>query len=462
MDEVQIVEIGRLFLCGGDSYTILMASDGSPIRDAYYLGPCIQEFAFRLLGAKGPRITSLLGAIAAALFFWVWLRRTATFSHSISLLLALIALTTPMMFQCVILGRADNLAIACAFAILIILGPPHQERSTIRLAIAGFLAALSVFIWPSSMMFAPLYPVFCFNFDQKREFVIFCLAGIVSIPVLLIPDYSILTAVLGTLTSHLNSCAPPPFYRITFALMAIAREIARAPLLLGFAFIGLIIWMRQRRFMSLLAFAAALTLGVATMLYSFRFVYLTPYFLFMLADAASELKTKAPSLNRTLLGLTCAYGILTGPIGHLLTAHTTLPENLKEELAECVGTGPIRVLSPDYATYYIGRELGWRQFAFACPSDYNDPHNLQSCLAKADAIIQYEWDPYQPIQQSCTPFGYACKFLLNTARKEKDSPNKSWFARFGAENAHPWRQCFDPPGFHKIKTLGQIQVFLKD
>lgn len=462
MDEVHIVEIGRLCLCGGDPYTILMAPDGSPAMSIYYVGPCIQEFAFRLLGATGPRITSLIGAFLSAIFFYTWLRKTTTFSRGIRFLLSLIALTVPMMFQCIIMGRADNLAIACAFAILALLGSPREARSVIRLVSAGFLTALSIFIWPSAMMFAPLYPVFCFNLQRKREFTVFGLSAILSLPLLLIPVYPIWEIVTRTLTNHIDSCSTPISYLIQFAGMTFVRETARAPILMLFAVLGLSVWVKRRRYMALLAFATSLILGSSTLLYSFRFVYLTPFFLLMIVDAASEFEKSALRFNRILLALACAYGILTGPIGHMLTPHETLPANIKEELAACVGKGPVKVFSPDYATYYIGRELGWRQFAYARAGSCSDPDKLRSCLDKADAVVLYDWDPYQPIQQSCTPFGYASKFLLNAARREKDFKNKSWFAKYGSKAVILWRNPCDLPGFHEVKKIGPIQVYLKD
>lgn len=462
MDEVHIVEIGRLCLCGGDPYTILMAADGSPAMSIYYVGPCIQEFAFRLLGAAGPRITSLFGAFLSAFFFWTWLRTTSAFGRNIRLLLSLIALTVPVMFQCIVMGRADNLAVACAFAILALLGSPCKERSVLRLGAAGFLAALSVFIWPSALMLAPLYPAFCFNLQRKREFTVFCLSGLLSLPILLIPVYPVMGIVLNTLSHHVDPNTVTPAAVAMGAAMAIIKEIGRAPLLLLFAALGCMIWIRRRRFMATLAFAAAFALGCMTGLYTFRFVYLMPYLLLMIADAAATLANSLPRLNRTLLGLTCAYGFLTGPIGHLLTPHEALSPNLKAELANSVGTGPIKVFSPDYATYYIGRELGWNQFAHAKPSTYTDPQRLRSCLAKADAVVLYDWDPYQPIQQSCTPYGYFSKYVLAAAKRERDSPNKSWFARFGSQYANPWRGPVALPGFHKARDIGRIQVYRRD
>lgn len=462
MDEVHIVEIGRLCLCGGDPYTILMAPDGSPAMSIYYVGPCIQEFAFRLLGAAGPRITSLIGAFLSAFFFWIWLRKTSSFSCGIRLLLSLIALTVPVMFQCIIMGRADNLAIACAFAILALLGSPREERSAFRLAAAGFLAALSVFIWPSSMMFAPLYPVFCFNRHRKLEFAVFCLSGLLSLPILLIPVYPVMGIVLNTLSHHVDPNTLTPAAIAMGAATAMVKEIGRGPLLPAFAAIGFAIWIHQRRFMATLAFTAAFILGCLTGLYTFRFVYLTPFLLLMIADAAASLESSAPRLNRILLGLTCTYGFLTGPIGHLLTPHEVLPQKLKTELADSVGTGPIKVFSPDYATYYIGRELGWRQFAYARKGSCSNPDKLRSCLDKADAVVLYDWDPYQTIQESCTPYGYFSKYVLAAARREKDSPNKSWFARFGSQYANPWRAPFVPAGFHEARRIGPILVYLRN
>lgn len=462
MDEVHIVEIGRLCLCGGDPYTILMAPDGSPAMSIYYVGPCIQEFAFRILGAAGPRITSLIGAFLSAFFFWTWLRKSSAFSRSIPLPLSLIALTVPVMFQCVIMGRADNLAVACAVAILALLGSPREERSAPRLVAAGFLTALSVFIWPSALMFAPLYPAFCFDLRRKREFAVFCLAGLLSLPVLLIPVYPVMDIVLNTLSHHVDPNTVTPAAIAMGTVVAIIKEIGRAPLLMGFAAIGFACWIRQRRFMAVTAFATAFTLGCMTGLYTFRFVYLTPYLLLMTADAAAALEKSLPRLNRILLGLTCAYGFLTGPIGHLLTPHVILPPNLKTKLADCIGTGPIRVFSPDYATYYIGRELGWHQFAYARPGSCSDPDKLRSCLDRADAVVLYDWDPYQSIQESCTPYGYFSKYILDAAKREKDSPNKSWPAQFGSQYANPWRSPFIPTGFHEAGRFGPIRVYLKN
>ena len=35
------------------------------------------------------------------------------------------------------------------------------------------------------------------------------------------------------------------------------------------------------------------------------------------------------------------------------------------------------------------------------------------------AIVLRDWDPYETIQQSCTPYGFRCHYVLNAARREK-------------------------------------------
>ncbi|MFX7845243.1 hypothetical protein ABTK14_23590, partial [Acinetobacter baumannii] len=81
---------------------------------------------------------------------------------------------------------------------------------------------------------------------------------------------------------------------------------------------------------AILAFLSAVIAAETSSLYTFRFVYLMPYALLMCIDAAEALERAKPRLNATCLWLLVAYGVLTGPVGHLITPHKRLPDNLKE------------------------------------------------------------------------------------------------------------------------------------
>lgn len=459
-DEVCIVEYGRQFLTGGTPDSIIQLVDGPSNQTMTYVGCCLQEILFRLFGQTGVRISPFVGLAALWFCFRTWLRKTSSLSRPAREALALVAAFLPIFFQSAILTRVDSWSVASIFAALAILGKPDKPRQTFKLASASFFAALSVFIWPTCAMLAPIYPAFCFDLNRKREFLLFCLFGIASVAVLLLPALPILVQALDFTSSYLANRTSHVF---SFADIAfnLARETARDPLTMAFAAFGFLVWIKKARYMAILAFLSAVIAAETSSLYTFRFVYLMPYALLMCIDAAEALERAKPRLNATCLWLLVAYGVLTGPVGHLITPHKRLPDNLKEKLAQIVGTGSKRIYAPDYAAYYIGRELGWRQFAYHDNLANGRPAVLRNELEKADAIVLRDWDPYETIQQSCTPYGFLCHYMLNAARREKGSPNKSFAARYGEQFANPWRQPFDLSGFHEVSTLGPIKVFLR-
>ena len=70
MDEVHIVEMGRLFIDGDDaSGSILTQADGAVVPPIYYIGPCLQELSFRLFGFGGVRLSPMLGLVLASILF---------------------------------------------------------------------------------------------------------------------------------------------------------------------------------------------------------------------------------------------------------------------------------------------------------------------------------------------------------------------------------------------------------
>ena len=459
-DEVCIVEFGRQFLTGGTPDSIMQIPDGTINQALLYIGPCLQEIFFRLFGLYGVRISPILGILAVGLAFNGWLRKTSALRRSTILALTMIATFVPALFQSVVLTRVDPWAVACVFAAMAVLGKPGKPRHAARLSAASFLAALSVFIWPTSAMLAPVYPAFCFDLRSKREFLIFCLGGFISIALILLPALPVLTEAFTATSNYMgNAAKSPSLLEIAFNF---AKETARDPLMPIFAAFGLIVWIRKARYMAILAFSAAVLAGACSGLYVFRIIYMMPYLLLMCVDAAEELERTRPRFNAICLWAMAAYGILTGPVGHLLAPHERLPANLTEELARIVGTGAKRVYAPDYATYYAGRELGWRQFAHYRESMDNDPEIIRKSLDKADAVVLRAWDPYRTIQQSCTPYGLLSNYVLEAARREKDSPNKSFAARYGERFANPWHAPFKVHGFREAGTIGPIKVYLRD
>ena len=100
MDEVHIVEMGRLLLDGKSaSGTILTQSDGSAFLPIYYVGPCFQELCFRAFGFAGVRLSPMIGHLLATILFLSWLRKGRNISPADSALLASVVLTMPLFVQ---------------------------------------------------------------------------------------------------------------------------------------------------------------------------------------------------------------------------------------------------------------------------------------------------------------------------------------------------------------------------
>jgi len=459
MDEVHIVEMGRMFLCGGDSDTLLLNPSGVVSVPLCYVGPLIQECAFRLFGQIGVRVSPFAGLVLMWFCFRKWLFSAYAWRRSVVELMALLLLTCPLVFQSAAVARADTWALAFTFASLAVLGKPCDGRSVFRLSFGAFLAVLSVFAWPSSILSAAVYPAFCFDLKRGRQFAVFCLAGILSAGLLALPLLPKIDLFLSAFSFHAQNEVPP-----VLSLVAIcepfAREIARSPFLPVLGCVGLFAWLRERRPIAFLALLFGLAVAVKTGLYAFRLVYLTPLFMFICADAVDYLVKNRMRLVLWTLAFLVAYGIVAGPVGAVLLDHSTLPVGLKENLEESVGSGPRVVFAPDFATYYIGRELGWRQLGFGFQRDASDKRLVRQIEERAEAVVRCDWDPYETTQRSITPYGLFSRYVLEKAREEAGKPfgEKSWPARFGSQFAGGWRVPVELGGYAITNRIGMIRV----
>jgi len=459
LDETYIIEAGRLFLCGGDCESILMNKADAILLPLYYVGPCIQECCFRFFGLFGARISPLLGLIAIWFCFRSWLKQTKALPSFELELVALLVLTAPLSFQSAILTRVDVWAIASTFAALAILGPPGTKRSRPRLFAGAFFAVLTPFIWPTAIVSFFLFVPVCFRRTDRREILRFilssCLAGIIiSIPILVR-----LPAFIQAFKYHFEYATGPG--QSSEILMPLAKEIARSPFIALISLIGLSAWIRDRKWSMITAFLLSLAICVKTSLYAFRIIHLTPYILLMCIDGIVLVRSYRESLTKPLLILGVVYGIVSGPAAIPFLGYPTLPRELKDRLATVVGTGSVRVFAPDHATYYIGRELGWKQFGLAKPSESSDPVILKKILPRVDAVVLRDFDAYTPFQQSWTFYGLFCKYVLAAAKNEASLPpeKKSWAAKFGSQFSFSWHSPIVLDEFIEVEKIGMIHVF---
>ena len=337
MDEIHIVEMGRLILTGGAVDTILASKDGVPYIPLYYLGPCLHEILFRTFGQIGVRISPLIGLAATAFFFNRWLNRTYSLRRRTLLLLTLTALTAPLLVQSTRLVRVDNWVFACVFAVLVILGRSGQaSRTTGSLVAAGAIAAASAFIWPTAILPAILFPAICFGTRQKREFAIFLLSGAVTVILLILPVRRQLLDMVSAFGTYADSSHPGTFSPVNVAIPFV-KETLRGPFLMALSAFGFGFWLASRRWAMIAAFLLALLLGIASNLHTFRFIFLTPFFLVMAADAIAWMERRTPRLSLALLTITALYGIITGPLAYLIAPHETISSQTESALLADAG-----------------------------------------------------------------------------------------------------------------------------
>lgn len=461
LDETYIVEMGRLFFCGGVGDSTLMGRADVVLLPINYIGPCLQDLAFRLGGFFAARISPYLGLFVAYFSCRLYLKGRHHLSVGVRECLALSLLFSPLLFQSVLLTRIDSWALAFLFAAFAVLKGPCAEKSNGCLALGAFFAVLSAFVWPTAIVLAPIYPVFFFSWEGRSSFLRFCGWVLLFVLVLALPLFPHLQLYLNAFARHHAEVTSAPASLISVC-MPLAREIARSPFVALGVFVGLFAWLRDRRYWAFVSLILVFSVLAYSSLYTFRIVYLIPFFFLLVVDGVEMFQSAR--MTRIFLGLMLAYGVLTGPIGHFLLEYPTLPAGLKDSLQREIGVGPKRVFAPDHATYYIGRELGWSQRGFARPSDLHDEALLAKALDGCDAAILRDFDPYTPFQQSCTPYGLFCKYVLSRAKAERDLPTgqQSWAARFGSQFSFEWHRPLRLNGFHEIAQHDMIHVYVRD
>jgi len=421
MDEVHIVEMGRNLLSGGAA-SILTQPDGSTAKPFYYLGPLLQEVCFRVMGSTGPRLSSLLGLVAAAFAFRWFLQKTERYTRQTITLASFIVFSLPLFVQSVRQVRIDCWVFAVAFLVCGLLA-----RHRIKTAAA--LAAVTPFIWPSAVLLFPLF--LAIHFEQGNRIRDLARAA----PVFLVALTVCCTPVLRTISESISSfngyyasvghsavgTASFSFFAAAKAfLVPLAKESLRAPLFFLLILLGAIAAVRSRR-ICLLMIPVTWLMALASGMHTFRFIYLMPILLVLAADAVNRETKPRKALAILAIG--------TGLIGFwsiLRPHHADRPD-----LAALLGNSPCTVLAPGYSTYYELRRLGFTQIAIGDAGGYADTNRIASLIRPCDAVLIEAEDRYAAIEESPTPYGVLRDLCLEAARKECDSVTKSLPARIG-------------------------------
>ena len=465
-DEVYIVELGRLFLCGGDSNSIVMSPSGSLVVPVYYIGPCFQELAFRFLGDDIARILPLC---SLGLVWWLFRRfiyRVGGISRASIELYSLAVALSPLLFQSALLARIDAYVMVVIFAAMALFGPCQSNRRQWQLAIGAFLSVVSLFIWPSAVIAFPIILFYCVgvssmvNIKQTGAFVLWSLLFLV---LLLIPVLPYVDAITEGFLNHTRDTISNRALLVG-AIDTILRETIRSPFLASFSCVGLFCALRLRKKPLILSVVAVSIIAYCSALYSMRFVYVIPLIAVLGIEALAYGERRFPRFTRVWLVLALIYGLISGPISQLFIEKQGIPDDAKEQLSHYVGEGQKKVFTPDYTPYYIGRELGWTQLAYGTYADNHNLNMVSKILKDCDAVVVRDFGRYETVQYCGSIYGLLSRYLMWSASKESSVPNeeKSLVAKIGERFAGSWGWRLPLPDFKEVGRVGCLKVYMRN
>jgi hypothetical protein len=446
-DEFVIIDLGKNILNSDSNSSIAWLIDRQqPAFLVTYLGVVIQEIVYEYIGQYGPRIFGLLGAIAAATSLVGWLIARGT-SRKITFLLGLIFLLDPLILHSYTTGRIDGWAMFLSLSSCWVLRNTHHFYSkklifNIRLVMAGALASLAVFIWPSAIFLYPLIILELIRLTRKgREksgdfkesfnlLLVFFMGGIISIIFLLIPVFGQILAQLDlaketiNANSHAGSSGVIGIQSILGNLTELLRVLKFSPFIVLFAIIACLTLKQTKIILSIFVVLAVMVL---TLVYINRVQYLIPYFIVAISSMFHKGHHQGFSRILRIGGI----GILLfWSIGLSLGVRTNLAFDRQDErdrtllnqaAISMLGPGDHKVYIP-YEFYYSGRSLNWRMYKEY--SAYNNKMNLENWkmfLSCVDFVIIRDYS--EVVDMEIINEGFADKGIFHLYEKPPEPFN---------------------------------------
>jgi hypothetical protein len=377
-DEVQIVDSGRVALSDDRDSGLYWTAAQRPIQSLNYLGPLLQESAYRLLAPSiaGPRLSAWLGALIAAWMLSRWLTARGV-TPGWNAALTAVFLFDPIFVQGYRGARVDCWVFALVLAACIEVrrsGDTTRAPSEryLRCAIAAALAVAAFFVWPSAVYLLPLLIVEFITVHSpttgSRGAGPMLLAGsvglVLALALFLIPLGPRLPIVLA---DAVDSRSQLYLRGLTFDLSSTsnaAGDLARTYLVSALVPLIAIAGASRSR---LLAVAAALVLAVImpTMIFAHRVVYLLPYFIGIIGDATrTGISRPLPMLKWAVTGAvvwSAGISLIARPAQALMFRDARDPGHYERAADGLPEFRDRRIYLDAFEFYYAGRERGWRQ-----------------------------------------------------------------------------------------------------
>jgi len=371
-DEVQVVEIGRLYFSSSDwsMYWLSALGDanGSIPTTFWGVGAVFAEFGYRLLGEFGPRIITLLALILSTLLVRAYLRPKLDSSWPADAL-ALIYFAAPQLVESVRTARVDVFAFLFLFAGLALLSRASW-RYELRFALLGAASALCVLSWPTAVLLLPIVlfeVVALFRRDSTRLAHATKLLFLAALSALIVSVLALLP-ILGHLADVLSIFRNnvPQSAALDNAIdWKGAAVMMFGPPFLYLAALPCLLPRRDNLLLSLGGFAF-LAICLLNRFYTFRVMYFVPYAIIALALTVSA--SRKPPMRRVMSALSvvllvCCFGysVLARNAIEFCTREYRNDSEMCKVLSSLIPSGA-KVRADTYLPYFLGRSLGWRQF----------------------------------------------------------------------------------------------------
>ena len=421
-DEVIIVDLGRIILNQHAEWSINWLIDqNQPAFLFTYVGPVLQELAYEFGGQFGPRVSGLLGGLSAATALVGWLL-TRGIKQKVAFGLGLIFLLDPLFVQAITLGRLDGwtiaLCLSCCWIISYIYHSTESRLFNVHLLIAGGLASMAFFIWPSAVFLFPLIALELFGLVSKNRINGETTVGSIRPVLLFIIGFSAATLlflisispqiftqinnILESVKSNTRSGSSGGQLLIFQNAIELLRVLKYTPVLVIFSLAGIAMY-RQTGLVLMLLVTIIMTLG--TVVYIHRVLYLVPYFI---GCVSGIYQNKSSNFSPQLVRLVGIGLLLMWSVSLSLGTRTFIALNAKvdqnrdlvqEASLSLLGPGNKKVLAP-FEFYYPGRAIGWEMYNLYLA--LNEPVNLTKTLrilphvdyiimSKPHLVDEHEW-----------------------------------------------------------------------
>ncbi|MEP7305878.1 MAG: hypothetical protein ABJA98_10195 [Acidobacteriota bacterium] len=378
-DEVQIVDLGRSVVAPDPTWSLNWTAKQRPVAFVNYLGPILQERAYRWLAPSnvGPRLSTLLGALVAGYFTFLWLR-----SRRVRIVPALVLAVTlfldPIFVQGYRGGRVDCFVIALVMAACVVLR--RRQITSVDSggvsrcwAVLGGLLVVACFVWPSGIFLLPLVAaegiLVCAPLRvPKRTMLRWCLAfaagGLISLALCLVPVWNQLPSLAADalVSKQANSDSGSPWTYFPASVLNLVLSYEQSPCLPIAAVAAA--FNRRNRVLAISAAVATISI-LPTHVYVHRVVYLLPYLIGLIGEgwrvaAVSWLRSWGAAVMAIAVVWAGGISLVARPALALAARHARSPELLVEAAARLPELRFQRIYLEPWEFYYVGRQFGWR------------------------------------------------------------------------------------------------------